>query len=208
MVAGPSGIIDVATGEAVNLVMNGTTVEGRSATTNQLVFTVTVDSSGVVTLDQIRAVQHKDPADPVESGGSAAGLTADDLVKLTATVTDKDGDTATATVNIGSNLHFEDDGPSVSNQGAQPLLIVDETVLATDATQNFAGCIHAELWRRWSGSRSHGLCAWRHRRRQRSGRYGHRPECHPVTQRHGRRRPHRRHQRPGVYGYCRSEMAM
>ena len=33
----------VATGEAVNLVMNGAVVEGRSAVTNQLVFTVSVD---------------------------------------------------------------------------------------------------------------------------------------------------------------------
>ena len=40
-------------------------------------------------------------------------LTADNLIRLTATVTDRDGDTATATINIGSNLQFEDDGPSV-----------------------------------------------------------------------------------------------
>ena len=40
VVAGPSGLTDTATNEAVNLVLNGTTVEGRTATTDLLVFTV------------------------------------------------------------------------------------------------------------------------------------------------------------------------
>ena len=35
VVAGPSGLIDTATNEAVNLVLNGTTVEGRTATTGR-----------------------------------------------------------------------------------------------------------------------------------------------------------------------------
>ena len=35
VVAGPSGLVDTATNEAVNLVLNGTTVEGRTATTNR-----------------------------------------------------------------------------------------------------------------------------------------------------------------------------
>src|SRR5687768_5116868 len=137
--AGPSGIIDVATGEAVNLVMNGAVVEGRTAVTNQLVFTVSVNGSGLVTLDQIRAVQHNDPADHDEAGASAATLTADNLIRLTATVTDRDGDTATATINIGSNLQFKDDGPSVTTSGAEPTLVVADTPLTTNASASFAG---------------------------------------------------------------------
>ncbi|HEV7233196.1 MAG TPA: DUF5801 repeats-in-toxin domain-containing protein, partial [Sphingorhabdus sp.] len=113
--AGPSGLVDVATGEAVNLVLNGSVVEGRSAVTNQLVFTVSVAANGDVTLDQIRAVQHNDPADPDEPGASAATLSADNLIRLIATVTDRDGDTATATANIGQNLQFRDDGPAAVN---------------------------------------------------------------------------------------------
>ncbi|HEV7233575.1 MAG TPA: DUF5801 repeats-in-toxin domain-containing protein, partial [Sphingorhabdus sp.] len=103
VVAGPSGLVDTATGEAVNLVMNGAVVEGRTAVTNQLVFTVTVAANGDVTLDQIRAVVHNDPADPDEPGASAATI-ADNLVSLPATATDRDGDTASATVTIGQNL--------------------------------------------------------------------------------------------------------
>ncbi|OPG75167.1 hypothetical protein B1218_33505, partial [Pseudomonas ogarae] len=54
VVAGASGLTDTATGEVVNLSLNGTTVEGRTATTNLLVFTVSVAANGDVTLDQIR----------------------------------------------------------------------------------------------------------------------------------------------------------
>ncbi|HJR29892.1 MAG TPA: DUF5801 repeats-in-toxin domain-containing protein, partial [Pseudomonas sp.] len=134
VVAGASGLTDTATGEAVNLSLNGTVVEGRTATTGLLVFTVSVAANGDVTLDQQRAVVHPDPNNPDD----AVSLTSDDLVTLTATITDKDGDSAQATLNIGQNLVFEDDGPSISTTGTEPVLTVDETVLATDDTQSFA----------------------------------------------------------------------
>ena len=57
---------------------------------------------------------------------------------LTATKTDKDGDSAQATLNIGQNLVFKDDGPSISTTGTEPTLTVDETVLGTNATASFA----------------------------------------------------------------------
>ncbi|WP_371858028.1 DUF5801 repeats-in-toxin domain-containing protein, partial [Pseudomonas sp. B14(2017)] len=134
VVAGASGLTDTATGEAVNLSLNGTVVEGRTATTNLLVFTVSVASNGSVTLDQLRAIVHPDTNNPDDS----KTLTADNLVTLTATKTDKDGDSAQATLNIGQNLVFKDDGPSISTTGTEPVLTVDETDLTTDATQSFA----------------------------------------------------------------------
>ncbi|WPN60375.1 DUF5801 repeats-in-toxin domain-containing protein [Pseudomonas sp. P9_31] len=134
VVAGGSGLTDTATGEAVNLSLNGAVVEGRTATTNLLVFTVSVAANGDVTLDQQRAVVHPDATNPDDS----TSLTSDDLVTLKATITDKDGDSAQATLNIGQNLVFKDDGPSISTTGTEPTLTVDETVLTTDATQNFA----------------------------------------------------------------------
>ncbi|WJD71358.1 DUF5801 repeats-in-toxin domain-containing protein [Pseudomonas asiatica] len=134
VVASASGLIDTATGSAVNLSLNGTIVEGRSAVGNHLVFTVSVASNGEVTLDQLRAVVHPDTNNPDDS----KTLTSDDLVTLTATKTDKDGDSAQATLNIGQNLEFKDDGPSISTTGTEPVLTVDETDLTTDATQSFA----------------------------------------------------------------------
>ncbi|WP_256576363.1 DUF5801 repeats-in-toxin domain-containing protein, partial [Pseudomonas sp. SID14000] len=68
---------------AVNLSLNGTVVEGRTATTNLLVFTVSVASNGSVTLDQLRAIVHPDTSNPDD----AKTLTSDNLVTLTATKT-------------------------------------------------------------------------------------------------------------------------
>ena len=139
VIAGPSGIVDVATGEAVNLsITGGGVIEGRITTGNTLVFTLTVDANGSVTLDQIRAVQHNDPADANELGASAATLSSDNLITLTATVTDKDGDTATATANIGQNLQFQDDGPSIIGVQAT-VYLDDENAAATYAPPNFGG---------------------------------------------------------------------
>ncbi|MDW8985415.1 DUF5801 repeats-in-toxin domain-containing protein, partial [Legionella pneumophila] len=66
-------------------------------------------------------------------------LSAANLVTLTAIATDKDGDSASATANIGLSFNFEDDGPSIVVSGATQTLTVDESVLATNDTQSFAG---------------------------------------------------------------------
>ncbi|MDN4545975.1 DUF5801 repeats-in-toxin domain-containing protein, partial [Pseudomonas sp. C32] len=108
--AGATGMTDTATGQAVILSLNGTVVEGRTATSNDLVFTVSVAANGSVTLDQLRAVVHPNINDPDDS----TSLASDDLVKLTATKTDGDGDSVQATLNIGQNLVFKDDGPSLA----------------------------------------------------------------------------------------------
>ncbi|MEA1617393.1 DUF5801 repeats-in-toxin domain-containing protein, partial [Erythrobacter sp. T5W1-R] len=110
VVAGPSGLTDTATGEAVILSVNSAgVIEGRTATSNALVFTITVDPTGTVTLDQQRAVRHADANDPDD----AVTFSAANLITLTATATDSDGDTASATVNIGQNFIFRDDAPSI-----------------------------------------------------------------------------------------------
>ena len=62
---------------------------------------------GNVTLDQQRAVVH-----PTNNPNEPVSLSADNLVTLTATITDKDGDSASAVLNIGQNLVFLDDGPT------------------------------------------------------------------------------------------------
>ena len=134
VIAGASGLVDTATGQAVNLSMNGAVVEGRTASSNDLVFTVSVAANGDVTLDQQRAIVHADTSNPDDS----TTLTSDDLVKLTATKTDGDGDSAQATLNIGQNLIFKDDGPTIGTTGTEPTLTVDESDLITNASQSFA----------------------------------------------------------------------
>ena len=65
VVAGPSGLVDTLTHESVILSLTaGGVVEGRTVETNQLVFTVTIDGAGNVTLDQIRAIEHTPDSGP------------------------------------------------------------------------------------------------------------------------------------------------
>ncbi|MER9640563.1 DUF5801 repeats-in-toxin domain-containing protein [Mesorhizobium sp. M0239] len=112
-----SGLDDTLSGDNILLRLNASgEVEGYLANaTGTVAFLISVDeNTGEVTLTQNRSVIHNDPADPVESGASAAVLAAADLVTLTATATDGDGDTAEATANIGTAFTFEDDGPTIT----------------------------------------------------------------------------------------------
>ncbi|EJM91826.1 hypothetical protein PMI34_02364, partial [Pseudomonas sp. GM74] len=153
VVAGACGLTDTATGDAVNLSLNGTVVEGRTATGNLLVFTVSVAANGSVTLDQLRAVVHSNTTNPDDS----TSLTSDNLVTLTATKIDRDGDSAPATLNIGQNLVFKDDGPSITTTGTEPTLTVDETLLATDATQSFAANFNSAFGADGAGTLTYAL---------------------------------------------------
>ena len=56
--AGSSGLIDTATGNAVVLALEGSQVVGRAGAGGAIVFTVSVNVAGTVTLDQLRAVVH------------------------------------------------------------------------------------------------------------------------------------------------------
>src|SRR5262249_7959825 len=108
---GASGLTDTGTGESVVLSLdsNGRVV-GTTATTGKTVFVVSVDGSGVVKLDQQRAVVHANTNNPDDS----TTLSAANLVVLTATITDGDGDQASAPLNIGQQLVFKDDGPTIT----------------------------------------------------------------------------------------------
>ncbi|RWN24339.1 MAG: hypothetical protein EOR97_33255, partial [Mesorhizobium sp.] len=105
--AGATGLVDTASGQAVVLSLEAGQVVGRAGIGGAIVFTVTTDASGSVTLDQQRAVVH-----PTANPNEPVSLNADNLVTLTATITDKDGDSSAATLNIGQNLTFLDDGPT------------------------------------------------------------------------------------------------
>ena len=127
-------------------------VEGRTATSNDLVFRVDVDGSGNVTLDQQRAVVH-----PTNAPNEPKTLSAANLVTLTATITDKDGDSATATLEHRPEPVFLDDGPSISAAGREPTLTVDETVLATNATASFAGAFTSSFGADGAGTITYAL---------------------------------------------------
>ena len=96
-----------------------------------IAFEVSVNASGVVKLDQWKAVMHGDPNDPNDAVSLAA-----DAITLTATVTDASGNSASADLKLGGNIRFRDDAPSlgIRPNRALPVLEVDESDLGTDAT--------------------------------------------------------------------------
>ncbi|WP_439502020.1 DUF5801 repeats-in-toxin domain-containing protein [Aminobacter ciceronei] len=133
-----SGLDDTLSGDDILLRLNASgEVEGYLANaTSTVAFVISVDeNTGEVTLTQNRSVVHDDPADPEESGASAAKLAAADLVTLTATATDGDGDTDDATVNIGDAFNFEDDGPTAELTEEDADVLHDETA-GVDAASN------------------------------------------------------------------------
>src|SRR5262249_39744919 len=133
---GASGLTDTATNASVLLFLESGQVVGRAGSAaGAIVFTVSVNASGQVTLDQQRAVRHTNPDDP----DASRGLTGSNLVVLTATATDGDGDHAAAPLDLTPLLVFKDDGPSITATATgAPTLTVDETALATDDTKAFA----------------------------------------------------------------------
>ena len=142
-----SGLNDTLSGDNILLRVVGNTIEGYlEGTPATVAFTISLNpDTGAVTLEQDRAIVHDNPADHVESGGSAATLAAN-LVVLTATIEDGDGDTASATANIGGSFQFEDDGPSISRNGtAAPTLVTDDTDTPNDTAgpTSFAGLFTA-----------------------------------------------------------------
>ncbi|WP_338831727.1 DUF5801 repeats-in-toxin domain-containing protein [Bradyrhizobium sp. 27S5] len=130
-----SGLIDTATGQHVLLTVNAAgVVEGRTAVGGDLVLTVSVDATGHVTLTDLRAVHEGTPGDFNEGITLASGL-----ITLTATVTDNNNQTASASVDIGSHLTILDDGPvnpTVVVSGVEPVLLTFDGGLAGG---NFVG---------------------------------------------------------------------
>ena len=107
-----SGVVQTSTGDAVLLYMNETTgeVEGRNDA-DQVVFTISIDDDGILTLTQFSAVMH----DSADEGDISEGVyLAGDVLTITKTVEDKDGDTASNSATVGADtIGFLDDGPSV-----------------------------------------------------------------------------------------------
>ncbi|MDG9855321.1 retention module-containing protein [Pseudomonas nitroreducens] len=126
-----SGLKDTATGERIFLYNTANGVEGRLEGTSTVAFRVTIDGDGKVTLEQLRALAHPDASDPNDA------LTLAGKIALTATITDKDGDSATAQIDLGGKLTFLDDGPSITPcQDADIKLTVDETHLGVSDTSS------------------------------------------------------------------------
>lgn len=138
---GDSGIVDTATGLHVFLFKVGDTIVGKAGTTSgtaatgPVVFIVSVNQSGLVTLDQQRAIIHPNTSSHDES----LGLSGSNLVVLTATAFDGDNDSAGASLDITGLLNFKDDGLSIEVNGTLvPSITDDESDFNTNNHANYA----------------------------------------------------------------------
>jgi len=134
-----SGLIDSHTGQADVLILNGNTIEGHVGTTSgTLAFTIAVDpATGRVTFTEYRPVTQ--PLGTKPDSGEGVSL-AVGTVNMTATVTDKDGNFQTASIDLGGRLTLTDDGPTIAAAGTAPALSLSETHLtATALDGNIAG---------------------------------------------------------------------
>lgn len=122
-VSNASGLVDVVSGSPISLHAIGNMVEGRVAGTPGIVaFRLTVEGNGHASLDQIRAVRHSNTSNPDDPATISSPL-----IQLTATITDSDGDQASATLNIGNTLLFRDDGPLLDIIGADTNAVLTTT---------------------------------------------------------------------------------
>ncbi|WP_426442328.1 DUF5801 repeats-in-toxin domain-containing protein [Bradyrhizobium genosp. P] len=121
-----SGLVDSHTGLADLLVLNGNTIEGHvGSSSGTLAFTITLDpATGLVTFTEDRAVMQASATSP--DTGEGVSLSAG-LVSLVATITDRDGDFQSASIDLGSRLTITDDGPTIGG--------FQETVIAAQDNQ-------------------------------------------------------------------------
>ena len=116
-------------GQGAEILMSqtGNTITGTAG--GVVYFTISANpNTGVVTFTQNNNIWHPDESDPDDVTGILTANASD--IQITQTVTDADGDAATASIDLGNNeFRIEDDGPAASislNTGAQ--IVVDETL--------------------------------------------------------------------------------
>ncbi len=107
-----TGLFDTATNSAITLEKVGNIITGYSATGHQGL-TIELESDGDVKVSQFRAIVNDNPANHDEHGSDSELLGAGKIT-LKVEITDKDGDTTSATLDLGNLVKFEDDGPKVT----------------------------------------------------------------------------------------------
>jgi len=130
-----SGLVDTLTGDPVLLRLTaGGVVEGYCQDhASDVAFTVEVDATGELTLTQLRALVHPDPAQADEGKSMAA-----DLIKVVATVTDSEGfeagDSASAELSVSERMTFHDDAPALHpTDPTSAVLTTDDDTLGSDS---------------------------------------------------------------------------
>ncbi|MBI2256394.1 MAG: hypothetical protein HYU58_17355, partial [Proteobacteria bacterium] len=113
------------------VVVGSTAADALSVTLANTIFTVEVNAAGEVKLTQFQQIDHG-LSESVPSYDDDVRTLADGKISLTATgtITDGDGDKATdsATVDLGGNIRFDDDGPKANLSEGALSIRLDESI--------------------------------------------------------------------------------
>ena len=109
-ITNPNSGLMTTSGQAITLYQESDgSITGRiGGATGTVVIAVSMDAAGVVTVAQYQALQHPTSPDSQDESVNLSGK-----LEAVLTVTDGDGDVAISKVDIGGQIQFEDDGPSV-----------------------------------------------------------------------------------------------
>ena len=128
-VANASSGLLTTDGDAITLTLEFGIVVGRDVGGNA-VFAISIDAvTGVVSVAQYELIEH-----PTGGGSYDEAVNLGATVNAVMTVTDGDGDVATNSVAIGSQIVFEDDGPSAAIAVTGTLVTHDESAGLQNAT--------------------------------------------------------------------------
>ncbi|HVI91840.1 MAG TPA: DUF5801 repeats-in-toxin domain-containing protein, partial [Dongiaceae bacterium] len=134
------------------VIVGSTAISANGITSDNTIFSVAVDGNGHVTLTQYQEIDHGLPGASHDYDDQLASL-ANNLIGLTGTVTatDSDGDAASdsKTLDLGGNIKFADDGPSVditiTSDAGVKLTTHDALTIGSNsdtATADFSGLFH------------------------------------------------------------------
>ncbi|RRI03071.1 type I secretion C-terminal target domain-containing protein [Mesorhizobium tamadayense] len=131
-------------GEAITLTKVGNDIVGSTASHGEI-FRIAVDASGTVTLTQSQQIDHLPEDVDATNDNFHIDLAAGKVtLSATATVTDGDHDTATSTVStdLGGNIGFDDDVPSLTVTAAPATKVaLDETATSSGVATIDTGAI-------------------------------------------------------------------
>ncbi|WP_119303265.1 DUF5801 repeats-in-toxin domain-containing protein [Dongia deserti] len=112
---GATGLTDTASGQPITLEDNGAGLILGKTAGGHVVFALTIDgTSGEISMAQYRAIVHGDTGSHDDVKSMLAGK-----LSVTLSVTDKDHDEASKSVDISGSISFDDDGPKLVDGAVQ-----------------------------------------------------------------------------------------
>ncbi|TKV83638.1 hypothetical protein FDV58_00040 [Bradyrhizobium elkanii] len=118
-------------GQGAQIVLNqvGDTITGSANGTTY--FTITInETTGIVTFTQVNNIWHADPTNPDDA--ATLTLSSASLLQVVQTITDADGDSVSAPINLGGGVFtIQDSGPTagtvIEKEGPAETLVLDES---------------------------------------------------------------------------------